>query len=256
MITGYHDTDNLINPESEEPKKPTVWGFVLVILGTVLVVCVFLGVVYWMMKRRRRAVLQRMLEVNGTYYERYGLQSVKISQEFLASLPVYVYLGQQKEEMCDQPSWPKAASRSIEAIPARTEKEGEVQTEPQRSSSTSREDVSTGRHPKMPGAQIEGIAVRSSECASPTPPPTTGQTHADRRGRIQPTCAICLDDFVPASTTVRELPCGHIYHPRCIDLCLTQTSSLCPLCKKCVLPPDYYAVAIPEPIYRRDGRRL
>jgi len=45
----------------------------------------------------------------------------------------------------------------------------------------------------------------------------------------QPTCAICLDDFVPRETLVRELPCHHIFHPSCIDTFLRENSAQCPL---------------------------
>ena len=44
------------------------------------------------------------------------------------------------------------------------------------------------------------------------------------------TCAICVDDF-KEKVEVRELPCGHIFHPECIDEWLSNYSSMCPLCK-------------------------
>eukprot|EP00180_Rhodochaete_pulchella_P001661 Plantae.Rhodophyta-Rhodochaete_pulchella.ctg25044.p1 GENE.Plantae.Rhodophyta-Rhodochaete_pulchella.ctg25044~~Plantae.Rhodophyta-Rhodochaete_pulchella.ctg25044.p1 ORF type:complete len:186 (+),score=15.04 Plantae.Rhodophyta-Rhodochaete_pulchella.ctg25044:47-559(+) len=45
----------------------------------------------------------------------------------------------------------------------------------------------------------------------------------------QATCSICLCDY-EAEESVNELPCGHRYHPPCIQQWL-KTSSLCPLCK-------------------------
>ena len=54
----------------------------------------------------------------------------------------------------------------------------------------------------------------------------------------QPTCPICLEDFIPRETTVRSLPCHHIYHPACIDPFLLDSSSLCPVCKAKVVPQD------------------
>lgn len=44
------------------------------------------------------------------------------------------------------------------------------------------------------------------------------------------TCAICVDEF-QENVVVRELPCGHIFHPDCIDEWLSNYSSMCPLCK-------------------------
>ncbi|KAI1074264.1 hypothetical protein F5B20DRAFT_563936 [Whalleya microplaca] len=55
----------------------------------------------------------------------------------------------------------------------------------------------------------------------------------------QPTCLICLDDFQIKKTIIRELPCGHIFHPECIDEFLSELSSLCPSCKESMLPPGH-----------------
>jgi Ring finger domain len=52
-------------------------------------------------------------------------------------------------------------------------------------------------------------------------------------------CAICLDDYVADVTPVRQLPCKHIFHPHCIDPFLQSRSSLCPLCKRSVLPKGF-----------------
>ena len=55
----------------------------------------------------------------------------------------------------------------------------------------------------------------------------------------QPDCQICLEEFQSKQTIIRELPCGHIFHPECIDVFLSETSSLCPVCKASMLPPGY-----------------
>jgi hypothetical protein len=68
----------------------------------------------------------------------------------------------------------------------------------------------------------------------------------------QPTCPICLDDFVPAETIVRELPCKHIFHPECIDPFLRANSSLCPMCKKSTLPAGYCPVQVTNIMVRRE----
>lgn len=41
-------------------------------------------------------------------------------------------------------------------------------------------------------------------------------------------CSICTEDFVE-STKLRMLPCGHLFHPQCIDQWLTDRSRTCPL---------------------------
>ncbi|KAJ2001959.1 hypothetical protein GGI04_001280 [Coemansia thaxteri] len=45
-----------------------------------------------------------------------------------------------------------------------------------------------------------------------------------------PECSICLTPF-DSDEVVRVLVCGHTYHTECIDVWLTQRSSLCPICK-------------------------
>lgn len=55
----------------------------------------------------------------------------------------------------------------------------------------------------------------------------------------QPMCQICLDHYESKVTVIRELSCGHIFHPECIDEFLVEISSLCPVCKKSMLPKGY-----------------
>ncbi|KAH6967333.1 hypothetical protein EDB82DRAFT_518345 [Fusarium venenatum] len=43
-------------------------------------------------------------------------------------------------------------------------------------------------------------------------------------------CSICTEDFVEG-VKLRMLPCGHLYHPQCIDQWLTDRSRTCPLCR-------------------------
>ena len=68
----------------------------------------------------------------------------------------------------------------------------------------------------------------------------------------QSTCPICLDDFEPNETKVRELPCRHIFHPDCIDTFLLRNSSLCPMCKQSVLPKGDCPVKITNMMVRRE----
>ncbi|CCC07829.1 hypothetical protein SMACR_12779 [Sordaria macrospora] len=52
---------------------------------------------------------------------------------------------------------------------------------------------------------------------------------ADTTSLIQ-TCVICTDDFI-RGTNVRRLPCGHFFHPPCIDPWLLNFGVTCPLCR-------------------------
>ncbi|KAI8806035.1 hypothetical protein BJ742DRAFT_818177, partial [Cladochytrium replicatum] len=44
------------------------------------------------------------------------------------------------------------------------------------------------------------------------------------------TCAICIEPFVEGEE-LRELPCTHLFHIKCVDTWLTSRSALCPLCR-------------------------
>ena len=68
----------------------------------------------------------------------------------------------------------------------------------------------------------------------------------------QPSCVICLDEFVADETRVRTLPCQHIFHPECVDQLLLRHSSLCPICKASVLPKGYCPVKITNVMVRRE----
>lgn len=80
----------------------------------------------------------------------------------------------------------------------------------------------------------------------------TRSTSQFRLSHTQTTCAICLDDFMAGTSMVRELPCGHIFDPGCIDPFLTENSSLCPLCKKSVLPAGSLNIAVTNEMVRQD----
>ncbi|KAI1630807.1 hypothetical protein F4809DRAFT_654520 [Biscogniauxia mediterranea] len=71
----------------------------------------------------------------------------------------------------------------------------------------------------------------------------------------QPTCLICLEDFESRKTIIRELSCGHIFHPECIDEFLSELSSLCPLCKASMLPPGHCPKITNSMVRREVGTR-
>lgn len=113
-------------------------------------------------------------------------------------------------------------------------------------------------------ADVEEPAPFNAD-GTPTVPATTtpisaaatfaaGKKHANepQTAFSQPTCPICLDDFIPHNTLIRELPCKHIFHPECIDLFLRDSSSLCPVCKHSALPPGYCPVKVTNLMVRRE----
>ena len=103
----------------------------------------------------------------------------------------------------------------------------------------------------VPRKLLDKLPLCSYVAAGDAPPagaalPPNSKTYA------QPACPICLDDFVTGVTTVRELPCKHVYHPACIDSFLTTQSSLCPMCKASALPSGYVPPALTSTVVRRE----
>lgn len=114
----------------------------------------------------------------------------------------------------------------------------------------------TEKPPQAPAAALN-LAGVDAETGSKTVPlvrrlsaPTSSTTNNFTFS--QPTCPICIDDFEPNKTQVRELPCRHIFHPDCIDTFLLRNSSLCPMCKQTVLPTGACPVKITNIMVRRE----
>lgn len=227
--------------------SPNLWGYILAILGSILVFSVGIVLCYQLFRRRRQTDLFRQQIATGQIdLERLGISYIKVPREILERLPVYPYPGPTSTPTSGTPSGNNAAQTETVEIPEQEQQPAtepnpssrptEIEKEPSRSSSYS----STSSAPKLP-EQTTASKPDTSD-ASPAAPTATSRDHTAVRplSDSQTTCAICLDDFVPQMSTVRELPCGHIFHSSCIDTFLTQNSCLCPLCKKSVLRPGLF----------------
>mmetsp|Transcript_779 Transcript_779/g.1580 ORF Transcript_779/g.1580 Transcript_779/m.1580 type:complete len:116 (+) Transcript_779:2218-2565(+) len=60
----------------------------------------------------------------------------------------------------------------------------------------------------------------------------------DNNEEEEDSCPICLLQYQEREK-IRILPCGHTYHPKCIDLWLSEHTS-CPQCRRSVLPSGKY----------------
>lgn len=184
---------------------PSLWAFLLMVLGIVLVLVALTSFAMHVYQRQARRSLRRRVVRGDVDLEALGIRRINVPQELLGKLPVYVYTSAATES-------PSQKSPITTQLPRRN-------SEPV---------------PILPGV------------SSGTNPPTASPSFK------QPTCAICLDDFVHNSTTVKELPCRHIYHPQCIDELLRIHSCLCPVCKAKVLPNGYCPETITNAMVRRE----
>ena len=171
---GTQDSSNL----------PTLWAFLLIVLGLVLFIVGATSLLMHWVQRRRRLDLQRRIENGEVDLEILGVKRARLSQEAIDSLPTSIY--------------------------------------------TKSESVSN----LTQGRSADTASNNSPAQAAPS------TSEPDHSQWSQPTCPICLEDFLENKDTVRSLPCHHIYCPECIDPFLLNNSSLCPVCKAAVLSPE------------------
>lgn len=201
---------------------PSLWIFLLIVLGILLGIIGLTSLAMHWLQRRRRQALRRRVANGEVDLEALGIKRLTVAQETLDQMPLYIY-------------------GSGALVPPSAAKDEAAEADKLASADSSR-----------PGSP------------SPTARPTPARSTSFRPTPLQqPTCAICLDDFVPASegeegSTVRELPCHHIFHPECVDTFLRDSSSLCPLCKKSALPKGYCPRVVTNAMVRRERmvRRL
>ncbi|KAI9931731.1 hypothetical protein ASPWEDRAFT_25413 [Aspergillus wentii DTO 134E9] len=238
----------LIDLEQDGNKIPSLWGFILAILGTILVLSLILLVCYQLVQKRRRDNLQRRIEAGETDIEFLGLNQVKVPQEILDQIPVYTYPDLNAPAKAVLPD----ETRSITA--------GRISGEHTSLRSATSENKKNVQTDSYELKTLDTAITRSdpeinnnndNNSNDSDSAPVHGQ-ETFRLSNSQTTCAICLDDFEPRLSIVRELPCAHIFHAECIDTFLTQSSSLCPLCKKSVLPPGCYPRPITNLMVHRD----
>ncbi|KAK5630595.1 hypothetical protein RRF57_006310 [Xylaria bambusicola] len=104
-----------------------------------------------------------------------------------------------------------------------------------------------------PRKSLQSPTKASFDSASPSSSYNRGK-HSDRLD-YQPTCLICLEPFESKVTIIRELSCGHIFHPECIDEFLSDMSSLCPLCKASMYPRGHCPPITNSMVRRELGTR-
>ena len=203
-------------------EMPDIWVFVLIVLGVIgfVVACTSAFMHFLQYKRRRR--LRRRIASGEADLEMLGISRITVPQEMLDKIPTHIYICGEED-----------ADRSE----SNTDRKGFSQ--PSIDSDLDDEKLTVS----SPVGSNSFLSL-----------PRDGTAHPSTTTYSQPTCAICLDDFEPNSTTIRELPCSHIFHPDCVDSFLRDISSLCPLCKKSVLPSGYCPTRVTNAMVRRERR--
>jgi hypothetical protein len=185
---------------------PGLWLFLLVILAALGLIIASTSISMHVSQYRARRDLRRRIAAGEIDLESLGIKRLTVPKEIIDSMPIKIY----------------GASSMIPAAPI-VEKAIVPPAPSQRSSNE--DSANTSAEGTATGTANDNLDVVQN-------PPTVGFEQS-------PCCAICLDDYVVNTTPVRHLPCNHIFHPHCIDPFLQTRSSLCPLCKRSVLPKGF-----------------
>lgn len=225
---------------------------------------IFAFIVLRHVQRKRRESLQRRLVSGEVDLEFLGIRKLVVPPHILSALPVYVY-PVQEEGGQEAPKEKTETEGACEETNDTHEKAQATVTEREISETDSSNQLSSSSLTLVPEQHDETI---SSILAEILPPAVPARAFGKRRRPIssqtltltfsQHTCAICLEDFVPSKSLVRELPCTHIFHPECIDTFLARDGSTCPVCKHSVLPETFVEEQIGALLIRREerGRRV
>lgn len=191
---------------------PSLWVFLVIVLAILIAAIGTTSLCMHVIQRRRRNALRQRVLNGEVDLEALGVKRLTVSQAILDKMPIVTYTSSPTNGE-KPPETPAVAANLAPGVDAET------------------------------GSKTSPLVRRVS---APTVSTTNNATFS------QPTCPICIDDFEPNETQVRELPCRHIFHPECIDTFLLRNSSLCPMCKQSVLPAGACPVKITNMMVRRE----
>ena len=214
------------------PTLPSLWVFLLIVLGLLLSTIFATSFLMHFFQRRRRQDLRRMIAGGEIDLEALGIKRVKVPQEVIDRMPLFIYVANDAEKVIPEDS----QLPSSEIVP-RTPNNQIISA----GAGIPKASTTSSIGPENNSEHIQATSVSLSQSL-----PHRKLTFA------QETCPICLDDFVSHETVVRQLPCVHVYHPECIDPFLRENSSLCPICKGKVLPKGYCPGEVTNAMVRRE----
>ncbi|KAK3987022.1 hypothetical protein QBC44DRAFT_129377 [Cladorrhinum sp. PSN332] len=191
------------------------WVYVLIVLGVLLVVIATASFLMHFTQGRRRASLRRRVLAGEVNLEAMGIKRLTVPMDHIQKFPLFTY--HYEPDVISHPTSPQSPSSRT-----RTKRHGrERQSQTLDSNNTNNRPRRASRSATL---SISEEKTSSSDVTSAS---------------YQPFCEICLESYQNRVTIIRELPCGHIFHPECVDEFLHEVSSLCPLCKTNMLPSGF-----------------
>ena len=201
----------------DSKSLPALWTFFVIVIGSLLVIITFISIFLHMVQRRRRKNLYERVKAGEVDLEVEGIARVHVPEPDVKAFPVFTF--QLDPERMSEPPTPGSAPVTAPRS-ARTSRHGDRSI----------------------------LSVITPASRARTNLTSDMSTAANNR---QYACHLCEDPFENKKTIIRELPCGHIFHPECIDEYLLHISSLCPVCRTCMLPVGY-APRITNGMVRRE----
>lgn len=194
-----------------------LWTFFLIVIGSLLFIITLVSLTMHLIQRRRRRSLQQRVESGEVDLEASGIKRLAVPASHVKEFPLYTY--NAEPDVASVPVTPSSVGAPMSTHSVRSSRSRKSR----RRHHDSRSVISDIRPPG---------SIRSKRSSLGGSVDTTATN-------FQPNCHICLVRFEHRLSIIRELPCGHIFHPECIDEFLTENSSLCPMCKHCMLPRGY-----------------
>lgn len=218
-------TDLSVSPTS---KLPSLGVFVLVVLAVLVLVLGTTSASMHLIQRRRRRALERRVSSGEVNLEALGIKRLTVPPAMIERLPLFTYSAESEKSPLES----RKTSQATDTM--------------------EREDHS-GATPLPLLSPVAHVSAAEMIMIDDTKSPNQQSLIVHRfLPYSQPTCPICLEDYVSGESEIRELPCGHIFHPECIDTFLANNSSLCPMCKKSCLPVGFCGTKITNAMVRRE----
>ena len=241
LLTEEFDSRNYVrlytSVDTGSPLRiPSLWVFLLIVLGMFLVIIAITSFLVQYVQKRRRQTLRGLIASGDVDLEELGIRRSQVPQEFLDKLPLFLYVINDEAKEMENPATPLRNTTDD----FRDEHFAIPET-----------DFSSCSVQPLQIAPAD-ILLRHRQFDLQRNVPSAGTLPHRQMPYSQPTCPICLEDFIPNETIVRELPCRHIYHAECIDPLLREYSSLCPVCKGKVLPVGYCPTEVTNAMVRRE----
>ena len=229
LLTEQFDSRNYIRlycdvNTGSSSELPSLWVFILIVIAMFVAIISLTSLSMHILQRSRRNQLRRLIESGEVDLEALGIKRLQVPQSVLDKMPLFIYVAND------------------EGVKERTELASSTPFTLANTASATPSDPSPRHSPTV------SQPTRFEVCRNPS----NESLPYRKLPYVQPTCPICLEDFLSHETIVRELPCRHIYHSECIDPLLREYSSLCPVCKGKVLPLGYCPVPVTNSMVRRE----